>query len=52
MAAAGTTDDAAFILFLGRSGMRLMWVGFFVLILGVLRLFFQANRRGAPTKLA
>lgn len=38
------SDDAAFILFLGNSGMRLMWVGIFVLILGVLRLFLQANR--------
>ena len=44
-------DDAAFILFLGRSGMRLMWFGFFVLILGVLRLFFQATRRAHPRSL-
>ena len=38
------SDDAAFILFLGRSGTRLLWVGIFVLILGVIRLFLQANR--------
>lgn len=38
------SDDAAFILFLGRSGIGLMWLGFFVLILGVLRLFLQSNR--------
>lgn len=46
------SDDAAFILFLGRSGMRLMWVGFFVLILGALRLFLQSNRsRRSPPSL-
>ena len=46
------SDDAAFILFLGRSGMRLMWVGVFVLIFGVLRLFLQANRsKGHPRSL-
>ena len=44
-------DDAAFILFLGRSGMRLMWLGFFVLVLGVLRLVFQATRKGYPRSL-
>lgn len=46
------SDDAAFILFLGHSGMRLMWVGVFVLILGALRLFLQTNRsKGHPRSL-
>jgi hypothetical protein len=45
------SDDAAFILFLGHSGMRLVWAGFFVLAIGVLRLFLRANHRGHPRSL-
>ncbi|KAG8831695.1 hypothetical protein FRC17_002726 [Serendipita sp. 399] len=40
-------DDAAFITFLGRSGMHLMWIGFFILIAGVIRLLLQ---RRSPVK--
>ncbi|PVF93188.1 hypothetical protein CPB86DRAFT_790387, partial [Serendipita vermifera] len=39
-------DDAAFITFLGRSGMRLVWIGFFILLAGMLRLFIQGRATG------
>lgn len=39
-------DDAAFITFLGRSGMTLMWIGFFVLLIGTLRLIIQKRAKG------
>jgi hypothetical protein len=39
-------DDAAFITFLGRSGMHLMWVGFFILLAGMLRLLIQSRGTG------
>lgn len=39
-------DDAAFITFLGRSGMTLVWIGFFVLLLGVVRVVFQKSTSG------
>lgn len=39
-------DDAALITFLGRSGMNLMWLGFIVLAIGMLRVCFQTHRSG------
>jgi hypothetical protein len=39
-------DDAAFIKFLGRWGMRLMWIGFAVLLIGMIRLLIQKNSSG------
>lgn len=39
-------DDAAFITFLGRWGIRLMWIGFAVIIIGTIRLLIQKNASG------
>jgi hypothetical protein len=40
------SDDAAFITFLGRSGMVLVWIGFFVLLLGIVRVVYQKGGSG------